>query len=64
MGDPSLERRVDALEQQMLSFRREAQRTHEWLDTVNSHWHKRVWWWLRGYCYHKPGRWWGKDRSW
>jgi hypothetical protein len=47
------------LRRQILAVRRELQRQDEWLDTVNSPWIKRIWWFFQGYRYHRLGRWYG-----
>lgn len=57
MGEPSHAQRLDVLERQMKSVRREAQQQHEWLDTICSPPWKRLWWLLRGWRFYRLGRW-------
>lgn len=60
----NFEQRISVLERQVLALRRDYQKQQEWLDTVNSHWVKRIWWFFCGFRYHRLGRWYQKDRSW
>jgi hypothetical protein len=56
----ALESQVALLTHQMRGVRRQLKDQDSWLDTVNSPWIKRVWWFLRGWRYHRLGRWYGK----
>ena len=53
------EQEIDVLRRQVLSLRRQVGRHEEWLDTVNSPFIKRIWWWLCGYKFYTVGRWYG-----
>jgi hypothetical protein len=53
----NVEQEIEVLKRQVESLRRTQQQQEEWLDTVNSHWYKRIWWWIHGYKYHRLGRW-------
>lgn len=56
----SQQQRIDVLERQMLSLRREVQALGERCDTVFSPPWKRLWWWLQGYRLWRVGRWYRK----
>lgn len=49
--------RIDTLERQMRSVRRQLQRHDEYIDTVSSALWRRILWWFQGYYFRKVGRW-------
>jgi hypothetical protein len=51
------EQRIDVLERQMLSLRREVRELTEYVDTVSSPLWKRCLWWAQGFYFRKVGRW-------
>ncbi len=55
----NVEQEIDVLKRQIISLRRQIQQHDEWLDTVNSPFWKRLWWWCRGWRFHRVGRWYG-----
>ena len=57
---PSLEQRLDVVERQIVSLRREVQQKGELLDTLASPPWKRLWWFIRGYRFYRVGRWYGQ----
>jgi len=59
MSESTLEQRLDVLERQMLSLRREVRMLTELLDTLNSPPWKRLLWWLQGWKLYGLGRWYG-----
>lgn len=54
-----LEQRIDILERQMKSLRREVREKGELLETIASPPWKRLWWFLQGYRLWTVGRWYG-----
>lgn len=56
----NVEQEVDVLKRQMQHQREHTHRLDDWMDTVNSPWIKRLWWWVLGYRYHRLGRWYGR----
>lgn len=57
------DQRIDVLERQVRSLRREVQRHDEWIDTMSSSYLKRLFWVLQGYRLHRVGRWYGKTEE-
>lgn len=57
----NVEQEIDVLRRQVKALRQEVRMHGEWLDTVNSPWPKRVWWFLMGWRYYRLGRWYGGD---
>lgn len=54
----SLDQRMDLLEHQMASLRREVRELTEWLDVLGSPWWKRWLWFVpQGWRPYRPGRW-------
>ena len=51
--------KVDVLERQVKSLRRQMGQLIEWQDTVSSPLYKRIWWFLCGYKFGSVGRWYG-----
>lgn len=49
--------RLDVMERQIKSLRRQVQALEERVDTVFSWPWKRIWWFLQGYHWYKVGRW-------
>jgi hypothetical protein len=52
-----LEQKVNVLERQVNSLRREQHAQHEWLDTLATPPWKKVLFWLQGYKWYTVGRW-------
>ena len=53
------EQEIEVLKRQVKSLRQEVRKLDEWMDTVNSHWFKRMIWLFQGFRYHRLGRWYG-----
>lgn len=47
-----MDSRIDVIERQIKSLRRDYQAQQEWLDTICSPLHKRIWWWFGGYKFY------------
>jgi hypothetical protein len=57
------DQRIDVLERQVRSLRRQVQIHDEWIDTMSSSFIKRLFWVLQGYRLHRVGRWYGKTEE-
>lgn len=53
----SLEQRIEALELQLHSVRKQLVRYDHWHNTMRSPWWKRLWWWIQGYRLLSLGTW-------
>lgn len=53
---------LDVLRRQVKYLRITARDFRQYLDCVTSPIHKRMWWWLGGYCFNKVGRWYSEEK--
>ena len=60
MSEPTLEQRLDVLERQMLSLRREVRELSKWLYILSSPPWKRLLWFFQGWHLWSLGRWYRK----
>ena len=51
------EQEIEILKRQIFSLRRQIQFHEEWLDTICSPLHKRIWWFIKGYNFYTVGKW-------
>ena len=56
-----MEQRLDLLERQVKSLRRQMKGVTEFVDVVSSPLWKRVIWWFQGFYFRKVGRWYGRE---
>jgi len=61
MAQETLEHKVEMLERQMKSLRRQVHYQEEMIDTCWSPWWKRLFWWFQGYRLYRLGRWHGHE---
>lgn len=59
--DLTMRQRIDVLERQVKSLRREVRVLTEHVDTVTSPLWKRLIWWCEGFYFRKVGRWYANN---